>query len=270
MTPTFPLPPGTYFGGKNAGGVVHQIINQIPRHEYFVSGFLGRCAVMRYKKPADYNVGIDMDAAVIAEWREASGDDHNKLCLMQYDFLRIAGFGPLLKKSTFLYLDPPYLPETRTSNNQYNHELTHDQHFELLTKIRTLPCMVAISCYDSHLYWQMLHDWRKIQFQSQTRGGTRTETLYMNYPEPEPHELHDTRFLGSDFREREKGKRRIETIKGKIERLTPQEKARLSDWLRSQINAPESARVAGIAESSEEAGNTAIVGDAYHGSTRKF
>jgi hypothetical protein len=47
----------------------------------------------------------------------------------------------------------------------------------------------------------------------------------MNYPKPEPLNLHDTRFVGSDFRAREKSKRRIKTLMGKIEQLTPNEKA---------------------------------------------
>lgn len=251
MTPTFPLPPGTYFGGKNAGGVVHQIINQIPRHEYFVSGFLGRCAVMRYKKPADYNVGIDMDAAVIAEWREAVQQSEYYITLLHGSFFDWFA-GPQYLKGTFLYLDPPYLPSTRAMGTKYTHDLGTNEHIELLRKIKDLPCMIAVSCYDSLLYKEWLKGWRKIHFQSMTRGGLRTETLYMNYPEPEPHELHDTRFLGGNFRVREKGKRRIETIKGKIERLTPQEKARLSDWLRAQVATPESARVdtAGVSEES--------------------
>lgn len=34
----------TYFGGKGGSGVYQAIINQIPPHNSFVSGFLGHCA----------------------------------------------------------------------------------------------------------------------------------------------------------------------------------------------------------------------------------
>jgi DNA adenine methylase len=245
MEPTFKLASGSYFGGKGAAGVVHHIINQIPYHQTFISGFLGRCAVMRWKRPASQNIAFDLDAAVIAEWRDAAGVD---IKLYRADFL---GFIDLLDElqdeDTFLYLDPPYLPETRTSKNQYNFELTHDQHFNMLNKIRELPCRVALSCYDSEMYQVMLHDWRKIQFPAQTRGGPRTETLYMNYPEPTPNQLHDPRFVGTNFRVRERGKRRITTIKKLITRLEPTEKARLMEWLSDLVTSQQPASRSGIA-----------------------
>lgn len=236
MKPTFPIT-GSYFGGKGAAGVVHRIINQIPYHQTFVSGFLGKCAIMKWKRPAARMIGFDLDAAVIAEWREAAGVE---IKLFRADFI---AFWPeeLLYQDTFLYLDPPYLLSTRTSGPQYKHELTEADHRVLLTKAKKLPCMVAISCYDSDLYRQELAGWRKIQFPSQTRKGTRLETLYMNYPEPTPNQLHDPRFLGSGFRAREKGKRRIETVKNKITRLTLEEKARLLEWLDNLVTSQKTA-----------------------------
>jgi hypothetical protein len=240
MKPTFDIGKGTYFGGKNAAGVVHTIINQIPKHDFFVSGFLGRCAVMRWKKPAHVQIGIDLDPEVLSIWHYSNSVSGNHICLYQEDFLK---YQPqtCYHPNTFLYLDPPYLPETRSSNNKYHCELTTAQHLELLTVAKSLPCMVAISCYDSDMYIEQLDNWRKIHFQSQTRGGQRTETLYMNYPEPSPDQLHDTRFLGINFRDRERGKRRIETIKRKIGRLEPNEKARLSGWLRDLVASNNSA-----------------------------
>lgn len=222
------LSKGTYFGGKGAAGVVHRIINQIPRHDIFVSGFLGRCSVMQFKAAASRNIGFDLDAAVIAEWRDVEGVE-----AYQRSFFEALTDHVLFSQGTFLYLDPPYLQQTRSSSKRYRFELTVAQHLNLLRTICTLPCMVAISCYDSELYQEVLSDWRKIQFPAQTRAGVRIETLYMNYPAPMPNQLHDTRFLGDDFRAREKGKRRIETIKNKILRLNAVEQARLSDWLKN-------------------------------------
>lgn len=249
MKPTFDIGNGTYFGGKGAGGVVHRIINQIPQHHVFISGFLGRCAVMRYKLTTAINIGIDLDSEILDLWKESvclganttfpdlwkcdAGLDFAFWKIDVLDFISDAAY--LQKRDTFLYLDPPYLHATRTSSKRYKFEMTGTQHQELLARIKTLPCMVALSCYDSPLYAQELLPWRKIQFHAQTRGGIRMETLYMNYPEPAPDMLHDKRFLGEDFRAREKAKRRIETIKGKINRLSMEEKARLSDWLRGLV-----------------------------------
>lgn len=217
-----------YFGGKAASGTVHKIINLIPKHQFFISGFLGNCAIMRYKQPAKYNVGMDISPNVVQAWENCLRNNHH-LDVGQRNFITtdLESFG----KETVCYLDPPYLLKTRTSRNRYEYELTEKEHEQLLQKIRLLTCNVAISCYDNPLYKMMLYDWDKIHFTSQTRGGPREETLYFNYDRPEPHELHDPRFLGTDFRAREKSTRRIKTILGKIDRLTPEEQARIKEHL---------------------------------------
>lgn len=63
------LPGQTYPGGKAR---LHQwLINRIPPHSVFVSTHLGNCAVMRYKRPAKLNIGIDLDPAVDLLERQA-------------------------------------------------------------------------------------------------------------------------------------------------------------------------------------------------------
>ena len=68
--------------------------------------------------------------------------------------------------------------------------------------------MVMISGYESELYKEILTGWHIHTFDSAVRGGVNTEWVWMNYPEPI--ELHDYRFLGNNFRERERLKRRKE------------------------------------------------------------
>ncbi len=53
-----------YPGGKAGAGVYQRIINQIPPHEVYVEPFLGDGAVMRRKRPAARNIGVEIDAAV--------------------------------------------------------------------------------------------------------------------------------------------------------------------------------------------------------------
>jgi hypothetical protein len=78
---------------------------------------------------------------------------------------------------------------------------------DLLAVLKSLPCMVMISGYWSELYAHELKDWRSISFQAMTRGGfPAMEWLWMNYPEP--FKLHDYAFLGENFRERERIKRK--------------------------------------------------------------
>jgi hypothetical protein len=57
----------SYPGGK--GQVFRWLINEIPPHRRFISLFLGHCAIMRNKRPAAVNVGLDLDADVVEHWR---------------------------------------------------------------------------------------------------------------------------------------------------------------------------------------------------------
>jgi site-specific DNA-adenine methylase len=236
MKPHIQLPP--YFGGKAASGVPHAIINQIPRHDTFISAFLGHCAILRHKRPAERNIGFEINPDVCAVWQKALAGASLKLAILQRDFLTVEPLDLWLNSphGTFVYADPPYPLATRRSRHRYPHELTDDQHEQLLANLDSMPCMVAISTYDNPLYAARLADWRKITFQSTTRGNTpATETLYMNYPEPSPLDLHDPRFVGADFRQREKSKRRIETLERKIARLSPDETARLAERLKTRF-----------------------------------
>jgi len=231
VQPYITLPKRTYFGGKGGAGVVHNIINQLPQHDVFISGFLGQCAVMRYKSPAYTNIGIDIDLQVVADWQHAVQSPEwgsNSLEIIQGNFLALLWSltsGMLTDKDALLYLDPPYLHETRFGHNRYKYEMQPGDHEQLLARVCDTSCMVAISCYDNPVYQRYLEGWRKIHFNAQTRGGVRVETLYMNYDEPKPWDLHDTRFIGKDFRCREKAKRRVDTIIRKINRLSPEERA---------------------------------------------
>lgn len=136
-----------------------------------------------------------------------NGDASCKYLFIQanaLDFLSSCRF----RGDEFIYLDPPYLRSVRKSKRAlYRHEFwTKEDHSRLLSLVRSLPCMVAISGYGSELYQDRLSHWRLVTFQAHTRNGMATECLWMNYDQPET--LHDYRFLGADFRERERIKRK--------------------------------------------------------------
>lgn len=214
----------TYPGGKNGSGVYQAIINQIPPHRVYVEPFLGSGAIMRMKKPALASIGVDADAAVIASFDGASIPGLKLICDDALVWL-----DQEFTADTFIYLDPPYLMETRSSHrNYYRYELTDDDHLRLLKLITAwnLKCKIAISGYYSDLYVNSLAGWRKISFQTTTRGGGKaTEYLWMNYPEPL--ELHDYRYLGSNFRERERIKRKKTRWAARLQRMPSLERMAL-------------------------------------------
>src|SRR5206468_1945953 len=91
---------------------------------------------------------------------------------------------------TLFYLDPPYLPETRTARDVYAHELTADRHAELLAVVRGCKGKVILSGYPSALYDQGLAGWTRYAFDvsNQAAGGPQkrrmTEVLWCTSPAP--------------------------------------------------------------------------------------
>lgn len=117
-----------------------------------------------------------------------------------------------------VYCDPPYLMETRSGRRLYEFEMSSCSHRRLLRAIRKLPCMVMISGYRSEMYEDALAGWNVETYQAMTRGGTaRTEYLWFNFPRPTA--LHDYRYLGSGFRERERIKRKKARWTARLKRL---------------------------------------------------
>ncbi len=89
----------------------------------------------------------------------------------------------------FFYLDPPYPLSTR-KNYLYEHEMTDEDHEELLRTVLSLPGRFLISSYRNDLYDEMLSWWHVDEHESQTENGhAKTEALYYNYDLPEQMEL---------------------------------------------------------------------------------
>lgn len=205
-----------YPGGKNGAGVYQKIINQMPPHDVYIEGFLGGGAVMDAKRPALENIGIDLDEDVIEQWQG------KPITAIHADAMT---FLPELVASkdgarVLVYLDPPYIASSRRSARElYTYEMmSDDQHLEFLKMAKSLECMVIVSGYESDLYACELQGWRSVTYQAMTRGGfAATEWLWMNYPEP--FELHDYRYLGENFRERERIKRQQVRWRSRLESM---------------------------------------------------
>ena len=65
-----------------------------------------------------------------------------------------------------------------------------------------------------------------------TQNGTREETLWFNF-EP-PTKLHDARYLGSSFRERQSRKRRLQRLQMKVKSMEPTERNAFMQWMSEQ------------------------------------
>lgn len=231
-------------GGKSGSGVYQRIISLMPPHPAFYGEFfLGSGAIMRRKLPAAVNRGYEINATNWsafdpgAGWSDATSSDADVrsyfrelgvgglaalnvvnrdafAALELYDATSAFwGFHP--PAESLIYLDPPYLMESRSTKQKYYQnelldvgDLTGEPgHLQLLRLIKAVPCRVMISHYRHPLYDRELKGWRRVDIPTSNRAGKRTiESVYCNFPEP--FELHDYRYLGSDYHDRDRIKKK--------------------------------------------------------------
>ena len=222
-----------YPGGKNGAGVYQRIINLMPPHDVYVEPFLGGGAVMRLKRPAGLNVGLDLDAAAVDAFLRPNSPQ-TAISAPRFRIRVGDGIAYLerhrerFSAAALIYCDPPYLMSTRSGRRMYRHELTAIDHRRFLRAAIALPCRVMISGYWSEMYAEALREWNHVEYQAVTRGATiATEHLWFNFPEPV--ELHDYRYLGEDFRERERIKRKKARWTDRLARMSLLERRALLD-----------------------------------------
>lgn len=84
--------------------------------------------------------------------------------------------------NVLIYADPPYLLSTRQRRKQYRHEMTDDDHVELLEALKAHKGPAIISGYDSDLYNTELRGWYKDGRTSFTQTASRRkEIIWMNF-----------------------------------------------------------------------------------------
>lgn len=208
-----------YPGGKGGAGVYQKIINLMPAHERYIETHLGGANIFERKQRAAGNIVIDADPVPLQRWRNEPG-----VIVVHGDassWLRSPDSA--IGDQDLIYADPPYMMETRKGGKIYRCEYTDDQHRELLSLLLTMPARVMISGYRSSLYDEMLASWHRVDFQAMTRRGPTTESLWMNYTPPAV--PADLQYVGSNFRERERIKRRRQRWVARLLKMDPAERA---------------------------------------------
>lgn len=87
-------------------------------------------------------------------------------------------------KNSAHYIDPPYVHATRARfdlQRAYRHEMTDEDHRELLNFVCDLKGSVTISGYPHDLYDAKLKGWRRVEKATHADGArARTEVLWLN------------------------------------------------------------------------------------------
>lgn len=84
------------------------------------------------------------------------------------------------RPKVLIYADPPYILETRTTSS-YKHEMSIDDHIELIEDLEAHCGPVLLSGYSHPVYDERLKHWHKATIKTQAEGGaSRIECLWIN------------------------------------------------------------------------------------------
>jgi DNA adenine methylase len=84
------------------------------------------------------------------------------------------------REETLVYVDPPYLGETRDAGPDYRHEFTEADHIALAKVLRETKGKVVVSGYESELYNDLYHDWQVFKCKTTSVSNQeRTEVLWV-------------------------------------------------------------------------------------------
>jgi DNA adenine methylase len=215
-----------YPGGKGAAGVYQRIINLMPPHDVYIEPFLGGGNILERKKPAAVSIAIDADVGLIATWKAKGWRSTNFICGDAISYLRNYKFCG----KELIYCDPPYVLSSRKGGRIYKHELTEDQHLQLVSLLVTIPAAIMISGYRNSIYDGLLKSWTRLDYSVILRSGdTAIESLWFNF-EP-PQYRHDYKYIGENFRERERIKRKQARWKSRLEKLPVAERVAMMQIL---------------------------------------
>ena len=223
----------TYFGGKGAEGTYQTIINQVAPCDEFYSCFLGYCKISQHLDRPARTVGFDLDAEVIQSWQAVNWMDARQQDAISF----LQSFTFPTDRRVCLFCDPPYPIETRRSTHRYPYELTTEQHSDLLTALQRIhqesPTVQILLCTLPNVtYEAALPDWHRVSYQNTTRGGAVEEHLYVNRPANGV--LQDYRYIGRDFTDRQRIKRKADRwVKG-LQRLPEAERNAILSRIREQ------------------------------------
>lgn len=232
-----------YLGRKGASGIHQFIINKMPKHDIYIECFMGTGFIASKKKKAKYNYGIEISDILYTDLT-MEYLDFKIYCKDVFEQLPILLNISMLaaEQKICIYLDPPYLPETRTCFDkcQYDNELTKDEHIKLLSMLQLFSIKypnvyILLSGYKSELYMSMLQGWNYFETQSMSRGGKRTESLWCNFG-PSDYIKHQYDYVGHNFTDRQRIKRKSKRMVKNLASLSLDERMYLINSINNEFS----------------------------------
>jgi DNA adenine methylase len=150
----------------------------------------------RMDRPTGFRTdGVTATTNVAGEWADLPDALHAVVERMRGVSIEQRPAIELIKKlsseDTLIYLDPPYLPATRSTKSRksgeryhtYAFEMCDEDHRELLDVCRDSSAMIVLSGYPDPSYDRNLPGWARKEIAARAhRNSPRTECLWINPP----------------------------------------------------------------------------------------
>lgn len=155
------------------------------------SGTLRKTGWRHYIDPAGSSTSMPGYLEAYADRLAASAERLHQVSLEAMPALElIARYGS--RAGVLLYVDPPYLGETRGWGNNYRVEMkTADEHQELAAALADCKATVVLSGYHSPLYDELYDGWHRYEQRTSTGNAktakARVEVLWSNRPLGQAH-----------------------------------------------------------------------------------
>src|SRR5208282_3284828 len=127
-------------------------------------------------------------ASVIKRWRrgvEGLAAVHHRFRNVQIECDSwLAVLARFDSPETLFFLDPPYIPDTRVSG-KYRHELTRNDHNEIVAHLLASRSMVVLSGYDHETYKPLERaGWKRVDYKMRTQASDyrarRVESIWLS------------------------------------------------------------------------------------------
>jgi DNA adenine methylase len=106
-------------------------------------------------------------------------DRIHRVVLESRDALEV--IGTYDRAGALMYVDPPYLAETRSSLGYGVEMADAKSHAALAESLNAAKAHVCLSGYDSDLYRDLYPNWNRVEIKARANVGDRIEVLWVNY-----------------------------------------------------------------------------------------
>ena len=221
-----------YPGRKDIPGVYHKIINEIPKHDVYCELFAGSAGLFsKITTPPGVIILNDLfDQVCSFLTTRYPGAIVTNDCMIR----RLKEIESNYTQEVFIFLDPPYLHDTRPcSVNLYEKEIDYQYHVVMLDTILKSKLKIAIIHPICSLYDSKLALWRSVDISIRYNKKTSYERLYMNYDKPVL--LQDCNFVGASNIRRQQLRRIAKRWIVRIENMQDDEKQYILNKLKNEF-----------------------------------